>query len=139
MYHFQDKKVNMKHFYTKIKELFEMKPKLMKFPFEHTEVHTSMWAIIQTKNFYKDTMFGKPSELIYGYNNLINMKSEFVMSPIMQELFIDDDEAKYTYFFDGKFYKESSADRYMDILAKTSKFIMDNFNNDKDINLENLF
>ena len=139
VYHFQDKKVNIKNYYTKIKELFEMKPKLMKFPFEHTEVHTSMWAIMQTKNFYKDTMFGKPSELIYGYNNLINMKSEFVLSPIMQELFIDDDEVKYTYFFDGKFYKESSADRYMDILAKTSKFIMDNFNNDKDINLENFF
>ena len=66
------------------------------------------------------------------------MKSEYVMSPIMQELFIDKDNVKYTYFFDGKLYKESSADRFMDILAKTSKFIMDNFNNDQYINLENL-
>jgi hypothetical protein len=139
IYHFEDKKVNMKKFYTEIKKLLEMKPKLMKFPFEHTEKHTSMMAIIQTKDFYKKTMFGKPSELLYGYNNYINMRSEYVMSPIMQELFIDDNIAKYSYFFDGKFYKESSADRFMDILAKTSKFIMDYFGNDSNISLENTF
>ena len=137
VYHFEKKKVNIKQFYYKIKKLFDMKSKLMKFPFEHTEKHTSMMAIIQTKNFYHETICGKKSEIIYGYNNLINMKSEFVMSPIMQELFIDDNSAKYTYFFDGKFYKESSADRFMNILSETSKLIMDNFNNDKDINLEN--
>ena len=114
-----------------------MKPKLMRFPFEHTEKHTSMMAIIQTKKFYHETICGKKCEIIYDYNNLLNMESEYVMSPIMQELFIDDDSATYTYFFDGKFYKESSADKFMDILSKTSRFIMDNFNNDKDINLEN--
>ena len=139
IYHFENKKVNIKKFYNTIKELFDMKPKLMKYPFEHTEKYTSMMAIIQTKNFYHETIFGKKCEIIYGYNNLLNMNSEYVMSPIMQELFIDENNAKYSYFFDGKFYKESSADRFMDILAKTSKFIMDNFNNDKYINLENLF
>ena len=139
VYHFEDKKVNIKKFYNEIKRLFDMKPKLMKFPFEHTEIHTSMMAIIQTKNFYKNTMFGKPCELLYGYNNYINMESEFLMSPLMQELFITDNIAKYTYFFDGKFYKETSADRFMDILIKTSKFIMENINNDKTISLENLF
>ena len=138
IYHFQNKQVNIKNFYNTIKEVFDMKPKLMKYPFEHTEKYTSMMAIIQTKNFYHETFLGKKCEIIYGYNNLLNMKSEYVMSPIMQELFIDKDNVKYTYFFDGKFYKESSADRFMDILAKTSKFIMDNFNNDQYINLENL-
>ena len=139
IYHFENKKVNIKKFYNKIKELFDMKPKLMKYPFEHTEKYTSMMAIIQTKNFYEDILFGKKCEIIIGYNNFLNVKSEYVMSPIMQELFIDKDNAKYTYFFDGKYYKESSADRFMDLLAKTSNLIMDNFNNDKDINLENLF
>ena len=139
IYHFENKKVNIKKFYNKIKELFDMKPKLMKYPFEHTEKYTSMMAIIQTKNFYEDILFGKKCEIIIGYNNFLNFKSEYVMSPIMQELFIDKDNAKYTYFFDGKYYKESSADRFMDLLAKTSNLIMDNFNNDKDINLENLF
>ena len=137
IYHFENKKVNIKKFYNKIKKLFDMKPKLMRFPFEHTEKHTSMMAIIQTKKFYHETICGKKCEIIYDYNNLLNMESEYVMSPIMQELFIDDDSATYTYFFDGKFYKESSADKFMDILSKTSRFIMDNFNNDKDINLEN--
>ena len=118
---------------------FELKPTLMKYPFEHTEKYTSMMAIIQTKNFYEDIIFGKKCEIIIGYNNFINMKSEYVMSPIMQELFIDDNNAKYTYFFDGKFYKESSANRFMDILVKTSSIIMENFNSDKDINLETLF
>ena len=127
----------MKKYYNKIKELFDMKPKLMRYPFEHTEKYSSMMAIMQTKNFYKEMMFGKKCENIYGYNNLINMKSDYVMSPIMQELFIDENYAKYSYFFDGKFYKESSADRFMDILIKTSKLIMNNFNNDKDIDLEN--
>ena len=138
IYHFQNKKVNIKKYYNKIKELFDMKPKLMKYPFEHTEKNTSMMAIIQTKNFYEETIFGKKCEIIYGYNNLINMKSDYVMSPIMQELFIDEKNAKYTYFFDGKFYKENSADRFMDILVKTSKLIMDNFNSDKDIDLQNV-
>lgn len=137
IYHFENKKVNIKKFYNKIKKLFDMKTKLMRFPFEHTEKHTSMMAIIQTKKFYHETICGKKCEIIYDYNNLLNMESEYVMSPIMQELFIDDDSATYTYFFDGKFYKESSADKFMDILSKTSRFIMDNFNNDKDINLEN--
>jgi hypothetical protein len=137
IYHFQNKKINMKKYYNKIKELFDMKPKLMRYPFEHTEKYSSMMAIMQTKNFYKEMMFGKKCENIYGYNNLINMKSDYVMSPIMQELFIDENYAKYSYFFDGKFYKESSADRFMDILIKTSKLIMNNFNNDKDIDLEN--
>ena len=137
IYHFENKKVNIKKFYNKIKKLFDMKPKLMRFPFEHTEKHTSMMAIIQTKKFYHETICGKKCEIIYDYNNLLNMESEYVMSPIMQELFIDDDSATYTYFFDGKFYKESSADKFMDILSKTSRFIMDNFNNDKNINLEN--
>ena len=100
IYHFQNKQVNIKKFYNKIKELFEMKPKLMKYPFEHTEKYTSMMAIMQTKNFYHETFLGKKFEIIYGYNNLLNMKSEFVMSPIMQELFIDNDNAKYSYFFD---------------------------------------
>ena len=137
IYHFQNKKVNIRKYYNKIKELFDMKPKLMKYPFEHTEKYTSMMAIIQTKNFYRETIFGKKCEIIYGYNNLLNSRSDYVMSPIMQELFIDETHATYTYFFDGKFYKESSADRFMDILAKTSKLIMDNFDNDKDIDLKN--
>jgi len=138
IYHFKDKKVNIKKFYENIKELFDMKPKLMRYPFEHTEKYTSMMAIKQTKEFYKDTFFGKKVEQIYSYNNYMNMKSQHVMSPIMQELFIDDEIAKYSYFFDGKYYKESSADRFMDLLEKTSKLIMDNFNNDKDINLVDL-
>ena len=54
-------------------------------------------------------------------------------------LFIDDNIAKYSSFFDAKFYKKSSADRFMDIQIKTSKLIMENFDVDKDINLENLF
>ena len=110
----------------------------MRYPFEHTEKYTSMMAIMQTKEFYKDTFFGKKVEQIYSYNNYMNMKSQYVMSPIMQELFIGDEIAKYSYFFDGKYYKESSADRFMDLLEKTSKLIMDNFNNDKDINLVDL-
>lgn len=138
IYHFEHKKVNIKKFYQKIKELFDLKPKLMRYPFEHLEKNTSMMAIIQTKGFYRDSFFGKKIEIIYGYTNYLNMKSQYVMSPIMQELFIDDQNAKYSYFFDGKFYKESSADRFMDLLKKTSKLIMDNFNNDKDIDLENL-
>ena len=138
IYHFKDKKVNIKKFYENIKELFDMKPKLMRYPFEHTEKNTSMMAIMQTKKFYKDSFFGKKVEQIYDYNNYMNMKSEHVMSPIMQEFFIDDEIAKYSYFFDGKYYKESSADRFMDLLEKTSKLIMDNFNNDKDINLVDL-
>ena len=138
IYHFEDKKVNIKHFYKNIKELFDKKPKLMRYPFEHTEKYTSMMAIMQTKDFYKYSFFGKEIEQIYGYNNYLNMKSQHVMSPIMQELFIDDQVAKYSYFFDGKYYKESSADRFMDLLEKTSKLIMDNFNNDKDINLVDL-
>ena len=139
IYHFENKKVNIKKFYNKIKELFDMKPNLMKYPFEHTEKYTSMMAILQNKNFYHDTFFGKKCEIIYGYNNLLNMNSKYVMSPIMQELFIDENNAKYSYFFDGNFYKESSAERFMTILEKTSKFIMDNFNNDNYIYLENLF
>ena len=139
IYHFENKKVNIKKFYNKIKELFDMKPNLMKYPFEHTEKYTSMMAILQNKNFYHDTFFGKKCEIIYGYNNLLNMNSKYVMSPIMQELFIDENNAKYSYFFDGKFYKESSAERFMTILETTSKFIMNNFNNDNYINLENLF
>ena len=138
IYHFEDKKVNIKKFYKNIKELFDMKPKLMRYPFEHTEKNTSMMAIMQTKDFYKYSFFGKEIEQIYGYNNYMNMKSQYVMSPIMQEFFIDNEIAKYSYFFDGKYYKESSADRFMDLLEKTSKLIMDNFNNDKDINLVDL-
>ena len=111
----------------------------MKYPFEHKEKYTSLMSIIQTKGFYKTVFNGKDLEILYGYNNLINMKSKYLMTPITQELFIDDDIAKYSSFFDGKFYKQSSADKFFDILIKTSKLIMENFNEAKDINLENKF
>ena len=42
IYHFQNKKINMKKYYNKIKELFDMKSKLMRYPFEHTEKYSSM-------------------------------------------------------------------------------------------------
>ena len=111
----------------------------MKYPFEHTERYSSMMSIIQTKGFFSSEFAGKKLELIYFYDNLINMKSNYVMTPLMEELFIDDNIAKYSSFFDAKFYKKSSADRFMDIQIKTSKLIMENFDVDKDINLENLF
>ena len=139
IYHFENKKVNIKHLYDKIKELFKKKPTLMKYPFEHTEKYTSMMSIIQTKAFYKTEFDGKKLEMIYGYNNLMNMKSNYLMTPLMEELFIDDNVAKYSSFFDAKFYKQSSADRFMDIQVKSAKLIMENFGVDKDINLENLF
>ena len=139
IYHFENKVVNIKSFYNKIKELFELKPKLLKYPFEHTERYSSMMSIIQTKGFFSSEFAGKKLELIYFYDNLINMKSNYLMTPLMEELFIDDNIAKYSSFFDAKFYKKSSADRFMDIQIKTSKLIMENFDVDKDINLENLF
>ena len=139
IYHFQNKIVNIKNFYKEIKELFSKKLSLMKYPFEHKEKYTSLMSIIQTKGFYKTVFDGKNLEILYGYNNLINMKSKYLMTPITQELFIDDDIAKYSSFFDGKFYKQSSADKFFDILIKTSKLIMENFNEAKDINLENKF
>ena len=111
----------------------------MKYPFEHTEKYTSMMSIIQTKGFYKTEFDGKKLEMIYGYNNLINMKSNYLMTPLMEELFIDDNIAKYSSFFDAKFYKQSSADKFMDIQIKSAKLIMNNFGVDKDIKLENLF
>ena len=98
-----------------------------------------MMSIIQTKGFYKNEFNGKKMEMIYGYDNLLNMKSKYIMTPLTQELFINDEIAKYSSFFDGKFYKQSSADKFMDILIKTSKFIMNNFNLDQEINLTNIF
>ena len=83
-----------------------------------------MMSIIQTKGFYKNEFNGKKMEMIYGYDNLLNMKSKYIMTPLIQELFINDEIAKYSSFFDGKFYKQSSDDKFMDILIKTSKFIM---------------
>jgi hypothetical protein len=139
IYHFQNKVVNIKEFYKKILELYKKKKDLMKYPFEHTEKYTSLMSIIQTKAFYKNVFDGKKLEIIYGYNNLLNSRSKYLMTPIMMELFIDDDTAKYSSFFDDKFYKQSSADKYFDILIKTSKLIMENFNNENDINLENKF
>ena len=139
IYHFQNKIVNIKNFYEKIKELFDKRPTLMKYPFEHTERYSSMMSIIQTKGFYKTEFCGKKMELIYGYNNLINIKTNYLMTPLMQELFIDDEIAKYSSFFDAKFYKQSSADKFMDIQIKSSKLIMENFKNNKDIYLDNLF
>ena len=139
IYHFQNKVVNIKNFYKEIKSLYSKKVTLMKYPFEHKEKYTSLMSIIQTKGFYKTVFNGKDLEILYGYNNLINMKSKYLMTPITQELFIDDDVAKYSSFFDGKFYKQSSADKFFDILIKTSKLIMENFNEAKDINLENQF
>ena len=139
IYHFQNKVVNIKHFYNEIKELFDKKPSLTRYPFEHTERYSSMMSIIQTKGFYKNEFNGKKMEMIYGYDNLLNMKSKYIMTPLIQELFINDEIAKYSSFFDGKFYKQSSADKFMDILIKTSKFIMNNFNLDQEINLTNIF
>ena len=139
IYHFENKIVNIKKFHKEIKELFEKKPSLMRYPFEHIEKYSSIMSIIQTKGFYKTEFNGKKLEMIYGYNNLINMKSKFLMTPIMMELFIDDNTAKYSSFFDAKFYKQSSVDRYFDILIKTSKLLMENIKEENDINLENIF
>ena len=139
IYHFENKVVNIKHLYNKIKELFQKKSTLMKYPFEHKEKYTSMMSIIQTKGFYKTEFDGKKLEMIYGYNNLINMKSNYLMTPLTEELFIDDNIAKYSSFFDAKFYKKNSADKFMDIQIKSAKLIMNNFGVDKDIKLENLF
>ena len=140
-YNFKNKKLNINNLKNEIIFQIDMGRKLNRFPFIHIEpLGGGIRTILQRKDsFVVNKFLGKPCDNYYNYENLINMNTEFLFTPLVMELEVSEKTATYEAVFDGKYYKKSSFERYWDILIKSSGFIMDNMENGSDIDLEKYF
>ena len=121
-------KINMKTFYELIKDQLELKNKISRYPFFHSDkgrlpvIIQREGEFININNFCGDS----DAKIIYDYTKYFNNKCNIFWSPLSVVLTIGNNLAKYDIMADGSKYNENDINCYVNLIEKSGKFIFIN-------------